>query len=166
MNIQPIRILGIAPYEGMKAIMKNLAKERDDIDLTVYVGDLEEGVEIAKQNFHGNYDVIISRGGTASLIEAAASIPVVEITLSVYDILRAIKLAENYSDSYAIVGFPSITSSAHILCDLLQYDIDIFTLYTQDEVQPFLKKLKRPSLCKYRLDDIGDVSKAIAVVSK
>ena len=37
------KILGIAPYEGMKALMMRLASQRDDIDLTVYVGDLEAG---------------------------------------------------------------------------------------------------------------------------
>lgn len=41
------KILGIAPYEGMKALMMRLAGQRDDIDLTVYVGDLEAGAEIA-----------------------------------------------------------------------------------------------------------------------
>lgn len=138
-----IRILGIAPYEGMKTIMQKLADNRSDIDLDVYVGDLNKGVEIALRNYHMDYDVIISRGGTAELIGQASHIPVIEVTLSVYDILRAIKLAENYSDRYAIVGFPSITSSAHLLCDLLQYKIDIFTIHSQDEVLQTLKDLKK-----------------------
>ena len=43
------KILGIAPYEGMKALMMRLAGQRDDIDLTVYVGDLEAGAEIASR---------------------------------------------------------------------------------------------------------------------
>lgn len=138
-----IKILGIAPYEGMKTIMQKLAKERNDIDLDVYVGDLNKGVEIARRNFHSNYDVIISRGGTAELIGRSTHIPVIEVSLSVYDILRAIKLAENYADRYAIVGFPGITGSAHLLCDLLQYQIDIFTIHSADEVQDTLKDLKR-----------------------
>ena len=29
---------------------------------------LQEGAEIAKRSFHDNYDIIISRGGTAELI--------------------------------------------------------------------------------------------------
>ncbi len=138
-----IKVLGIAPYEGMKTIMQKLANERTDIDLDVYVGDLNKGVEIARRNCHMDYDVIISRGGTAELIGQSAQIPVIEVTLSVYDILRALKLAENYADRYAIVGFPSITSSAHLLCDLLQYKIDIFTIHDQNEVRQTLKDLKK-----------------------
>lgn len=138
-----IKVLGIAPYEGMKTIMEKLIRERTDMDLDVFVGDLNKGVEIAQRNFHSNYDVIISRGGTAELIGKSTHIPVIEVNLSVYDILRAMKLAENYADRYAIVGFPAITSSAHLLCDLLQYKIDIFTIHSADEVQETLKNLKK-----------------------
>ena len=140
---RPIRILGIAPYKGMKAIMQGLAAERNDIDLDVFIGDLEQGVEIAQRNIHSNYDIIISRGGTAELINQITHIPVIEVALSVYDILRAIKLAQNYADRYAIMGFPGITENAHLLCDLLQYKIDIFTIHSQEEVQKTLKELKR-----------------------
>ena len=126
MNQGKIRILAIAPYEGMKSIMLKLAKDRDDIDLSVFVGDLHKGAEIARKNFHEDFDIIISRGGTAELIGAITPLPVIEIALSVYDILRAIKMAENFSSRYAIVGFPGITSSAQLLCDLLQYKVEIY----------------------------------------
>ena len=135
------KILGIAPYEGMKALMMRLAGQRDDIDLTVYVGDLEAGAEIASRHTFQDYDVILSRGGTAEMISSISPIPVVEIQLSVYDILRAIKLAENNNDRYAIVGFPGITKNARFLCDLLQYTIDIYTIHNPEEVQDTLTRL-------------------------
>ena len=100
------KILGIAPYEGMKALMMRLAGQRDDIDLTVYVGDLEAGAEIASRHTFQDYDVILSRGGTAEMISSISPIPVVEIQLSVYDILRAMKLAENvgYGKVYGLAA--------------------------------------------------------------
>lgn len=91
--------------------MQKLAETREDMELDVFVGDLNEGAMIARNNLHSDYDVIISRGGTAELIGQVTHIPVIEVTLSVYDILRAIKLAENYADRYAIVGFPAITKT-------------------------------------------------------
>ena len=126
MEHRKLKILGIAPYDGMKVLMEKVAEQRNDIILDAFVGDLYDGVEIVKNRSHYNYDAIISRGGTAELIEKVVDIPTIEVEFSVYDILRAIKLAENYSDRHAIVGFPAITRSAHLLCDLLQYKIDIY----------------------------------------
>ena len=48
------RVLGIAPYEGMKKLMSDLVEDYPEIDLTLFVGDLEEGLEIAHRNFHGS----------------------------------------------------------------------------------------------------------------
>ena len=47
-----IRILGILPYEGMKPLMASLEEEFPSVDLTLFVGDMEKGLEIAKNNFH------------------------------------------------------------------------------------------------------------------
>lgn len=142
MQTSKIKVLGIAPYEAMKTAMQKVADERSDIDLDVFTANLYYGVEIANNNLGSNYDVIVSRGGTAELVGKTTTVPVVEISLSVYDILRAIKLAENYSNSYAIVGFPSITESAHLLCSLLQYNIDIVTVHSEEEVKSTLNHLK------------------------
>ena len=66
MKGQNIRLLAIAPYESMKILMLEAVKEFDDIDLNVFVGDLGQGLLLAKHNFYNDYDMIISRGGTAS----------------------------------------------------------------------------------------------------
>ena len=116
-------MLAVAPYEGMAEAIAAIAKERNDIELTVQTGDLSTGKNIAIELSHNNYDVIISRGGTAELIRSAVEIPVVEVSISVYDVLRAIKLAENYSGKFIIAGFSGITYYARLLCDLLQYYI-------------------------------------------
>lgn len=153
MKAKKIRILGIAPYNGMKNSMKAIADERGNLDLDIFVGDLDMGAMLAKQHLSENYDVIISRGGTAEKIKKITEIPVIEIPISIYDILRAIKLAENYGDSYTIVGFSSITSTAHLLCDLLQYQIDIVTIHNEKDVQTILADLKQKN-CPMILCDV------------
>ena len=138
----PVHILGIAPYESMKTGMARMAEDYPNIRLDVFTGDLQEGVEIVKRNLHNAYDCIISRGGTAEFIRQVTDIPVVEIRLSVYDVLRTIKLAENYSKRYAIVGFPSITGPAHTLCDLLREQIDILPVRSTDEIHTTLARIR------------------------
>ena len=39
-----IRVLAIAPYEGMKQLMTAMANDYPQIDLTVFVGDREQGL--------------------------------------------------------------------------------------------------------------------------
>lgn len=136
------RILGIAPYQGMNTVMERAAQAYPHIQLDVFTGDLEVGVAIVQQMSPNVYDCIISRGGTATQIRQVTDLPVVEVQISVYDVLSAMKLAENYSNRYAIVGFPNITEPAHTLCDLLGYSLDILTVYSSDEAEETLKKLK------------------------
>lgn len=80
-------------------------------------------------------------------------IPVVEIPVSVYDVLRTIRLAENYVDRYAIVGFPNITETAHLLCDLLKNPVSILTIHSASEARPVLSRLQAEG---YRMI-IGDM---------
>lgn len=133
------KILVVAPYRGMAESITSIARKRKNIELTVHIGDLNTGRRIAQELAHNNYDVIISRGGTADMIRSSVEIPVVEAAISVYDILRAIKMAENYSGKFVIAGFPSITGCAHLLCDLLQYDIEILTFYKEEDALPALQ---------------------------
>lgn len=149
----PIHILGIAPYEGMRTAMEREAESFPNIHMDVFTGDLEEGVAIVQDRLQNSYDCIISRGGTARMIRQITDIPVVEITLSVYDVLRTMKLAENYTSRYAIVGFPNITKPAHTLCDLMQSQLDIITIHSTEEIQPVLTKLQQDG---YRMI-IGDM---------
>ena len=137
-----IRVLGIAPYEGMKALMASLGEEYPQMDLTLFVGDREQGLEIAKSNFHGNYDAVISRGGTASMLRKDLSLPVIEIELSMYDILCALKLTDGLDGKVAIISAANIADSAQMLCKLMNYDMDVYTYVSPDTVEPTLRRLQ------------------------
>lgn len=137
------RILAIVPYTGMKEIMNDIAAENDDIELTVCVGTLQKGLQIVQSYHLDDFDIIVARGGTARLIEKHVNLPVVRIEISVYDILRVIKLAENYNSRFAIVGILSTIENAILLRNLLQYDIKIVTLETvEDDKQAITELLK------------------------
>ena len=142
MKSSRIHILGIAPFESIAAAMQEEAARFPDLRLDVYVGDLREGAEIVRQKESLYYDAVISRGGTAEMIRKRSSLPVISIPISVYDILRTIKMAESSSERFAIVGFPAITRTAHILRDLLQYDFEIETIHDASEVPDIMAKLK------------------------
>ncbi len=137
-----IKLLGIAPYDKLKDAMEQIGNSYPDIELDCFTGDMYEALAIVQQMPPYTYDCILSRGGTATLLEKETDLPVVEIHTSVYDVLRAIQLADNYGESYAVIGFPNITEPAHTLCNLLGKEIRIETIERSDQVSASLRRLE------------------------
>ncbi len=155
---EKIRILAIAPYEGMQFLLNKVAQDYPQIQMDVLVGDLQQGVEAAQNNFHADYDVILSRGGTAQLLREQVSLPVIEIPITELDIMRALRLADNVTEHPAIVGFPNITSSAQTLCDLLSTPIKIFTVHNSSEVKNILEQVQAAGFQTIVCDMIANTS--------
>ncbi|MDP9858542.1 hypothetical protein J2S71_000238 [Olsenella profusa DSM 13989] len=131
-----VRILAIAPYQGLAIALRRVADEYANVGLTCIVGNLSAGVTAAQEQVSaGNaYDVIISRGGTADLLRESFSLPVIDIPVSAYDVLQAIKLSEGLKGRRAVVGFTAITQTADTLNEIMQLGLDIFTLVDTDDV--------------------------------
>lgn len=134
------RFLCIAPYENMSSLMKNIAKDFP-IELTVYVGDLEAGLELALRDFHNDYDVVISRGGTAAMLRQKLTLPVVEIPVSMVEIVRAMRLAGNLSQPFAVVGHPNITEQAKNIQNFLHIPVAVFPIEGADQARRQLEGL-------------------------
>ncbi|MBQ1531220.1 MAG: PrpR N-terminal domain-containing protein [Solobacterium sp.] len=148
-----IRALAVAPYPGLKDILEREVKAFPDIQLDVVTGDMEEGVQLARENFHANYDIVISRGGTARLLRERAPLPVIDISISMTDILQAIRLGRDIPGKQAIVGFPNITDRAADLVDMLSMDIDIFTIDQASDINGILEQLKKEN-CRTVICDV------------
>lgn len=139
--MKTIKILGIAPYQELNHSMRMIGEQFPAVETTIYTADLEEGQTLAAKLSTDGYDAIISRGGTARLIRNAVSLPVIDVSLSIYDVLSSIRLAEHYTKNFAIVGYPSITEKAHLLCDLLGYNIEIHTINEHTDTEQVLDSL-------------------------
>lgn len=137
-----INIVGIAPFNGLKLSMEQVAAQFPSINFDCYVGDLNAGLEVIKQLDSENIDTIISRGGTALLIKDSVNIPVVEIDITVYDIMRSVKLSQNLNKKLAIVGFKNITDKAYLLNDLMEMDLDIISIDAAQTAEDVLADLK------------------------
>ncbi|MEH7419111.1 PrpR N-terminal domain-containing protein [Neobacillus drentensis] len=135
-----MKVLAIAPYDGLKELIIEQGRNQD-FEIHVEVGDLEQGVELANRAADRGFDIIISRGGTAELIQKKVSIPVIEIEVSGYDMLRVLTLVKDYPGKAAIVGFPPISEGAATVCQLLEIDISSYVISMEEEVKPTLKRL-------------------------
>jgi hypothetical protein len=171
--VKPIRILAIAPYRGMEKLMNQIARELQareppggepeareppdgepegrepqgggtaGIDLRVFVGDLEAGIRHIRYEQDREYEFIISRGETARMAEGEARIPVVEIPLSEYDILHALRIARGFGEKFCVLGFPDLIARIQTLCDLMELAIDTSIINGVPETEGRLHRLKQ-----------------------
>lgn len=140
--IKMIKVLFIAPYPAMAVLIDECKTDAGDLDVTVKIGNLGSAVPLAKRAEQDGFDVIISRGGTAKLIEEVTNLPVIDIHVSGYDMLRVLTLANEFPGKKAIVGFSNITLGAETITDILEFPIEVFTVERAEEVGPLIKDLK------------------------
>mgnify|MGYP000935962474 CR=1 FL=1 len=115
-------ILLIAPYEDLEKTAKDVIKEYN-LPVDVIQGNLSDGASIAKRSEEEGVEVIISRGGTYQVIKNAVNIPVVEIQVSAFDILRALKDLLDYRGPIGIVGYENVVFGIDTLIDVLGLDL-------------------------------------------
>ena len=137
-----MNFLVISPYKGMDEIVGELIRENNDITAECYVANLNEAAELFKTINIADYDAIISRGGTAMISSKLTDLPVFDVGISSLDVLRTIRLAENFGQRIAIVGFENITKTVHMVCEVLEWDYLIVTINSEEEVKPKLMELK------------------------
>lgn len=144
----------IAPYKAMEPVIKELESGSPDLKITARTGNLETGVAYARQMEKDGADIIISRGGTAKMIRESVGLPVVDIHISGYDLLRSIMLASSHSDDkIALVGFPNITLGASSIASLLEIPLEVVTIHKAEEVEEALLGLQRKNYTRI----LGDV---------
>ena len=137
-----LKILAVSPYENLQVRFEELQEKYPEIYLETFVGDLDQGVQIALAK-EKSFDLIISRGGTAQEIRKASILPVVEVEISILDILRIIKMVDHYDQKYTFIGFSNITKQVQILSEILDKNVDVITIKNQSELPDLIEALKR-----------------------
>lgn len=136
-----IKLLAIAPYPGLGLLFTELAKDFPQIEITVVQADMEESLPILKRYEDGDFDFILSRGGTAKLLEKHTSIPVIEVQVSGYDILRILTLLKGQS-KIQMIGFSNIIHSFEAVSTLIGMDIFYTVISHESEVEQALAEAK------------------------
>lgn len=78
----------LAPYSDIAQVAHEVCKGSDDVDIKV--ARMDAAVELAKKAENMGYHVLITRGVTCwKLRNAGIELPVVEVSIGGYDIVRA-----------------------------------------------------------------------------
>lgn len=130
------RILLVAPFQDLYEVAEKVVMEQfADAHACVKViqGNLQECMEAVKQEIESGTEVIISRGGTATLIEQNVDIPVLPIEVGVLDILRAMMTNGKYPDKVGIAGFENVIYGCEEMESLL--GIHFYEIYLHEEAE-------------------------------
>lgn len=153
--MQHYNVLAIAPYAGLMTVIESVAPEYPELNITVRLGDLEHGLSAAQSSFSHNFDAIVSRGGTAQILEDELVLPVVEIDLSIGDVLRQIETLTPRSPRLAGIGFDNTIGKLRNAADLFPCPLDIETVDFADEVPRALDRLTASHHATFLCDNIA-----------
>lgn len=135
-------IVFIAPNRELEVVAQEVVRELGE-PITIQLGVLAEGARIAKEAEARGAGAVISRGGTTVLIrEAGLNIPVIDVRVTGYDIIRALHRAKHYGNRVGIVGFPNIVDNVEGAENILDIQVHKEQVSTPNEIEAALARLK------------------------
>lgn len=137
-----MKITAIAPYAGLGELIQDVANQKELGNIDIVQGDLQQGVKIAIEAEKQGTDIIISRGGTAERIKQHVTIPVINIEVSGFDLLRIITLIKDTDNRVAFVGFPAIANAVSSVSQLIDVNLDIYAIDDEHQIENQLRLLK------------------------
>ena len=138
-----MNVLFISPFENMRQSILRIAKRYPNIETTVLIGNEGVGKQIALESYAENYDCIISRGNTAALIRQAVSIPVVEVQVTLYDILGSLSDAIKLPERVGAVGYNTVVSGLDSLKRFLPFQLEIFGFDQPNQLEETFYQLRQ-----------------------
>lgn len=142
--MEKIKVLAIAPYPEFEKLIIDAAGNFEQIELYTFQSFYKNAIEYIKAFPYVKFDIIISRGGTAALLKELVDVPVVEVEISTFDVLRVMLQALQQSGHIAVVSFPYVTSKVEKLSRILRMDVFSHTIESIEELPAAL------AVCKTR----------------
>lgn len=133
------QVLFVAPFSDLAELALIVIDEKfsDRKNLFhVVKADLQEADTLVKQATDNGIEVIVSRGGTASLIEKKVDVPIVYIQVTVADILQALLKVGKYPENVAIAGFGNMIYGCDELGKILHINLTEILLQNSNEAAP------------------------------
>jgi PAS domain S-box-containing protein len=126
------KVCFIAPYPELAALAYQV-KGQSRVDFMIETGNLEEAIPVALDAQRDGTQVIVSRGGTAALLRRYVDIPVVEIYVTGYDVLKALYPYRDGVRKIAVVGYRNVVYGCRTVIDMLGITAAEFIIRMDDE---------------------------------
>lgn len=140
----------VATYAEFAQLARDLKLELD-LPIDVLEGSLEEGTRQAVKAEKAGAKIIISRGGTASMIRRHVKIPVVEIRITGFDIFRNIYPVSGPGRVLGLLGYKNAVTGCRAAAQVL--GISIHEIILADGVETDWEDVR--SRVKYLMEEHG-----------
>ncbi|RKD69496.1 PAS domain-containing protein [Sinobaca qinghaiensis] len=130
-----VKIGILAPYRGLEHVVLDQAAQIDGIEIEVSVTREVDALRQAALLEERGVDVLVSRGLTAETIKGSVSVPLIEIEVSGFDILRTLLLVKGTKEQARVIGFPSVCSGVSEVSKLLAFSIPYTQVNTTAETE-------------------------------
>lgn len=126
------KILVVSTHDEMTAAAEQFAREQGE-PLEILFGDVNTALDSVLRFPLAKKQAIVSRGGTAQVLRKQLDIPIVEVNVGAYDILRAVWPFRERK--LAIVGADNVISGAQTLTTLLGIDALAFEATQEKDIE-------------------------------
>ncbi|HYF93153.1 MAG TPA: sigma 54-interacting transcriptional regulator [Symbiobacteriaceae bacterium] len=136
------QIACIAPYRELGDLAQKVGQELGE-EIEVLVGRIRQGVHLAQEAQRSGAEVIVSRGVTAWMIaRAGLGIPVVDVPITGYDLLRAYVAAKSMGQPVGILDVEEVLCGVAALEEILGERIVKIQLKDQTRIDAGIQELK------------------------
>lgn len=125
----------IVPYRELKHIALEEVSKIEGVIVEVITAELDDALKPLRKMEREEYHVIISRGGTTDLLKKHTVLPVLNIDISGYDILRTLLLLKETRESIKLIGFPNVCKEVEIVSNILNINIPYKMTSSSTEVE-------------------------------
>lgn len=140
------KIYYLAPYEEMITLAKEVLREYRNIEIIhgLLSQGLRKAMELEKM---GMADVFIARGGTANLLKSAGIVsPLVEMQISIFDVIRAAMEARSIDRRIGLVGFPGMFCQLDVVESTLDVSFEVLPLQVEEDIDGAFEVIRQKQL--------------------
>lgn len=140
------QVLFVAPFKKLAEDARLVIEEKfpDKKDLfKVVEADLGEAEGLVKSFIDNGIEVIVSRGGTASLIEAEVNIPIVSVQVTITDVLQAVFKSEVITSNIGIAGFENMIYGCDEIARIFNINFVEVLIHDSEEAERKILEAKK-----------------------
>lgn len=147
-------ILVLAPLEDIREKAEEIVREQGYHNVEVKLGNMSEGVEVARSAIEQGCEILVARGGTYQLVREEFTVPAVEIKVTAYDILESFRQIGDPNETIGVVGYTNVVYGYDLLRQLIPNPMELVELKRESDVYAVIEDHKRRGIRTY----IGDAN--------